>query len=89
MQEIYQGARLAVAKEAHCCSYAARVYLKILIAGIEHAQKSLAVSSPALRSFHRYKAIEKCSVVALQDIYPKGQRYALLVLQILHNDNLN
>ena len=89
MQEIYQGARLAVAKETPCCSYAVRVYLKILIAGIEHAQKSLAVSSPALKSFHKYKAIEKCMIVALQDTYPKGQRYALLVLQMLNYENFN
>lgn len=83
MEETYTAARLAVATETPCCGYAIYLQRKLLIEGIEHAQKSLSVSSPLVKSFHRHKAIEKLQEVAMQDVYPKGRMHALRLLQFL------
>jgi glutathione peroxidase-family protein len=82
--ERYTGARLAVANEAACCGYAVYAQHKKLIEGIDHAQKSISVASPVLKSFHRLKALQKLQEVAMQDIYPKGRRYAAYLLTLLN-----
>lgn len=86
MLKKFTGARLAVATETPCCGYAIYLQRKMLIEGMEHAQKSLSTSSPVLKSFHRYKAIEKLQAVALQDIYRKGRMHALRILRFLSDE---
>lgn len=86
MVETYTGARLAVATETPCCGYAIYLQRKLLIEGIEHAQKGLSMSSSVLKTFHRFKAKEKLQRVAMQDVYPKGRMYALRLLFLLQKD---
>lgn len=79
----FKAARLATVQENQetiCCHLIKRHYMKKLLLGIELTQKSFTTDASFLKAFYRYKAIELLSEVALQDMYPKGQRYALSIL---------
>lgn len=82
MIEMFKGSRLAVAQEP-CCLYAVHAEHQKLKQGMKHLQKSMQATSPALKSFYSFKAVQKLQEVALQDIYPKGRAYAIQLLRFM------
>jgi hypothetical protein len=82
MNEKVIGAILDKMQDPTCCPFAVMLQHQKLIKGLEHARKSYAVGSFA-SSFHRHKAIEVLSDVAMQTVYPRGKKCALLVLKVI------
>lgn len=79
----YGGACIAAAHNYSCCAQALLIEQKKLIVGLEHVEKYFNSSSPVIKSFHLFKAREKLIDVTLQDIYPRGQKCALIMLKML------